>query len=314
MNRGDGFKAVLSGLMKLAATIVVTLFIVEQAGLSSEELRRLDMGPFGIRAGWLAASCLILLSGFFSTALIWSLIVRDLGGISLSRTDAITVFMIGNLGRYVPGKIWQIAALGALARERGVSVTSATAAAVLGQGAGLAAAMLIGLGAVSSLAADNLLLWVILGAVLTGTLLGLSPLIFNRICRLWFRIAKADLSETLTNRDGARWVLLSLGSWCIYSGAFWAFSVGLGFDLELISSASAFAAAYVLGYLAFFAPAGLGIREGILITLLSSSVGIAPATALAAAARLWITIVELIPAGSFWIRHLIANGGIDDRE
>ena len=94
----------LSVLGKLAASITVTWFIVSQAGLSIEELGTIDMGVFDIRAGWLGASCLILLGRFFSTAVIWALIVRDIGGGSLTWREAVAVFMIGNLGRYVPSK------------------------------------------------------------------------------------------------------------------------------------------------------------------------------------------------------------------
>ncbi len=312
MRRRATLQNTLSVLGKLAATITLTWFIVSQAGLSIEELGTIDMGIFDIRAGWLVASCLILLGGFFSTAVIWALIVRDIGGGSLTWREAVAAFMIGNLGRYVPGKVWQIAALGALARERGVSATGATAAAVLGQGAGLIGAMLIGVVSIPSLATDNISLWIVPTALLTATLFGLSPVVFNAVCRIWFRVARTEAPEGLSNRDGARWILLSLGSWCMYTGAFWAFSRGLGLDIGLLSSASAFAAAYVLGYLAIFAPAGLGVREGFLIALLSSSVGVASATGLAAAARLWVTSVEVIPAATFWVRRFNNEGRTHD--
>jgi len=57
-----------------------------------------------------------------------------------------------------------------------------------------------------------------------------------------------------------------------------------------------------------FAPAGLGVREGFLIALLTSTIGVGAATALAAASRLWTTVVEVVPAAAFWTRHLATNG------
>jgi hypothetical protein len=68
--------------------------------------------------------------------------------------------------------------------------------------------------------------------------------------------------------------------------------------------ASAFAAAYVLGYAMIFAPAGLGPREGFLIAFLTPHVGAASAGVIAVVARLWTTVVELLPAGAFWLAHL----------
>jgi hypothetical protein len=263
---------------------------------------------FALQPGLFIASCGLLFIGYIATALIWALIVRDLGGPRLGGPEAVRLFMIGNLGRYVPGKVWQIAALAALARHRGVPAATATAAAVLGQGTGLGAAMAIGLGAAWQYGSDEAWRWVVPGLVLSGTVLGLTPPVFAAVSRLWFRIARTEAPEGLSNIHGARWVLLSLLSWFVYAMAFWLFARGLGFELGLLAGSSAFAAAYVLGYLVVFAPAGLGVREGFLIALLSSSIGVGAATALAAAARLWTTIVEVVPATAFWARHLATDG------
>lgn len=61
----------------------------------------------------------------------------------------------------------------------------------------------------------------------------------------------------------------------------------------------AFAAAYVVGYLAVFAPAGAGIREGFLVLLLQPSMSAEAALVVALAARVWTTTVELVPAAFF---------------
>ena len=58
----------------------------------------------------------------------------------------------------------------------------------------------------------------------------------------------------------------------------------------------AFAAAYVLGYLALFAPAGAGIREGFLVVLLQPVMVQEVGVVFAVIARLWTTTFELIPA------------------
>lgn len=295
-------------LAQATATIAVTWFIVTRAGLSVEELRGLDPGMFDLHVVPLVASCVLLFIGYISTALIWALIVRDLGGPRLAGADAVRLFMIGNLGRYIPGKVWQIAALAALARPRGVPAATSTAAAILGQGTGLGAAMAIGLGAAWQYGAGEAWRWVIPGLVLGGTMLGLIPPVFDTVSRLWFRLAKTDAPEGLSTIHGARWVLSSLLSWVVYAVSFWLFTRGLGFDVGLVAGGAAFAAAYVLGYLVVFAPAGLGVREGFLIALLSSTIGVGGATALAAAARLWTTIVEVVPATVFWARHLAEDG------
>lgn len=279
-----------------------------RAGVSLDELAAIDAGIFRIRPGYLFASCIALFTGYVATALIWARIVVDLGGPRLSAAESVRIFMVGNLGRYVPGKVWQIAALAALARRRGVAAGTATAAAVLGQGTGLGAAMAIGLGAAWRFGEGESWRWLVPTLVLGGIALGLAPPVFRGVSSLWFRLARTEAPTDLSSRDGAVWVGLSLASWCIYAGAFWLLSTGLGFDLAPIGAATAFAAAYVLGYLVVFAPAGLGVREGFLIAFLSPGLGAGAATALAAAARVWTTVVEVVPAAAFWTRHLTTDG------
>ena len=278
------------------------------------ELRQLEPDVFQLQLGALVLSCAILFVGYASTAVIWALIVRDLGGPRLAHSDAVRLFMIGNLGRYIPGKVWQILALAALARRHGVSAATATAAAVLGQGTGLSAAMAVGLGAAWHYGSGAAWRWAVPAVLLGGTLLGLFPPVFHAVTRLWFRVAKTDPPQSLSNVYGARWVLLSLASWIVYATAFWLFARGLGLDLDFLTGTSGFAAAYVLGYLTVFAPAGIGVREGFLVAILTSPIGVGAATALAAAARLWTTAVEVIPAAAFWTRHLATDGVIDSGE
>ena len=46
--------------------------------------------------------------------------------------SAARVWSVSNLGQYVPGKIWQIGAMGAMSRELGVSPIAASGSAILG--------------------------------------------------------------------------------------------------------------------------------------------------------------------------------------
>jgi uncharacterized membrane protein YbhN (UPF0104 family) len=56
------------------------------------------------------------------------------------------------------------------------------------------------------------------------------------------------------------------------------------------------ALAFIAGYVAFFAPGGLGFREAALTLLLGSLMPPAVAASLAVAARLWAITAEVLPA------------------
>ena len=240
-----------------------------------------------------------------ASAAIWGLMVRDMGGPRLPTWVAVRIFMVANLGRYVPGKVWQIAGLAALARSRGVPASTATGAAVLGQGLALVAASAVGLGAVLG-GPEPVASWApwAAGGLVLAVAVGLLPPVFRAVAALWFRLARQDAPPSLGSVHALRWLLLYALNWVLYAFAFWVLARSVGVTAPLVPVASAFAAAYVLGYLMIFAPAGVGVREGFLVALLTPWTGAAPAGALAILSRIWTTVVELVPAAAFWTRYL----------
>src|SRR5213078_3336284 len=68
---------------------------------------------------------------------------------------------------------------------------------------------------------------------------------------------------------------LSLLSWITYGVAFWLLARGLGLPgaLPVARAAGVFALGYILGLLALFAPGGVGVREVVLIGLLTRGRG-----------------------------------------
>ena len=87
--------------------------------------------------------------------------------------------------------------------------------------------------------------------------------------------------------------------WLLLGGSFWLCARGLvGVpvrDLSLYTGA--FAIAWLAGLLAVYAPGGLGVRETVLVALLSGRVGAADALVVAAASRLILILVDVVLAG-----------------
>lgn len=300
--------------MQLLVTAVVTWFIVDQAGLSLAQLRGVDMTAWDPSWGLFFVSCSVLLMGYLGSGYLWGRIVRGLGGPSLPAPVSIRLFMVANLGRYVPGKVWQIAGLVAMARRRGVSAATATAAAVLSQGIGLASATVIGLWSLWTVADGEAWRWALPAVVLGGLAVGLAPPVFQAVLALWFRLARTEKPEGVRSGNAIEWLALGLGTWVAYSGAFFLLVASLGLDARLVPSASAFAAAYVLGYVMVFAPAGLGVREGFLVALMAPQVGAGVAGAVAVIARLWTTVIEVVPSGVFWARRVVGQAASEGHE
>lgn len=290
---------------QLVLTVLVTWFIVNRVGLGMAQLQNVDASAWIPSALPFLAASALLLAAYFLSAAIWGEIVHDLGGPRLLIRDSVQLFMIANLGRYLPGKVWQMAGLAALAQTRGVPVRTGTGAAVLGQGLALVAAAGVGTLALLS-GPDNLRPLGFVGSVGIGVVVVLIgiPRVFNALAVRWFRLARSEFPVGLGSAHGLRWLGLYALNWVMYATSFWGLCMSLGLEGAILPVSSAFAAAYVLGYLMIFAPAGLGPREGFLMALLTPQFGVASSGMIAIVARLWTTIVEVIPAGLFWMRYL----------
>jgi uncharacterized membrane protein YbhN (UPF0104 family) len=295
---------------QLVLTVLVTWFVFERLGPGFDELRRVDAALWRPDVVTFVVSCVLLLLAYFMSAALWGRMVMDLGGPRLPVADAIRLFMVANLGRYLPGKVWQIAGLAMLARRHGVAARTATGAAALGQGMALAAAALVGTGALLG-GPPELRRWgVPLAAGLVfAVLVGLVPPVFRRLASLWFRVARQELPETLGAVHAVRWFAFFVLNWGLYAFSFWVLAASFGHRSGMVPVASAFAAAYVLGYLALFAPAGVGVREGALIAFLTPHLGAPASGVLAVVARVWTTGVELVPAAAFWLRRVTVEEG-----
>ena len=89
-------------------------------------------------------------------------------------------------------------------------------------------------------------------------------------------------------------------AWCSYGLALLLLTRGLlpVVDLSLPQAIGVFTCSYIVGFLALFAPGGLGPRESVFLLMLSGQIGLKAAAALALASRLLLTATELLPAVS----------------
>ena len=296
--RGFGLR-----LLQVGLTAVVTWFIFDRVGVDLARLGALNTDEWRPRPGLFLSACVVLVLGYLWSASMWGQLVRDLGGPKLPIGTSVRVFMVANLGRYVPGKIWQIAGLVYLAKREGVQGSVATGAAILGQGIAILAATLVGMGTLfGTNEISREIGWVGLivgiGAALTIIAAVVIPPLFRRVVAFWFRLTRTDPPDDGlgSGNTGLRWLALYVVNWGIYATAFWLLYLSFGEWRAFLQVGPAFAAAYVAGYIVVFAPAGAGIREGVLVVLLQPIMVREAAVVLAVIARLWTTALELIPA------------------
>ncbi|MCU0648500.1 MAG: flippase-like domain-containing protein [Gemmatimonadaceae bacterium] len=253
--------------------------------------------------GYVFAASLLTLCTYAALVHAWRMLTA-VGGTRLRYPVAVRIWSIANLGRYLPGKVWSIVALGVLARQAGVSPTTATTAAIAGTliNLGLGFAIVGGFGAAAldamRLTGGRWLAWAVAGLTVVG--LGVAPAVLPRVIR-WFAARRGETALAAAPPPASTlWTVAAINaaSWCAYGLAFRWLCLGIGVpggDAGVMIAI--FTASYLAGYLALPLPGGLVVRETALVAALTGLgvMGSADATLAAVSSRLWLTVLEVLP-------------------
>jgi hypothetical protein len=266
-----------------------------------DQLGATDMPPLQIRPGWAVASAATVLATYFLLILAWRFVLSGWGQ-RMPLRAAVKVWCVSNLGRYVPGKVWAVAGMAVMAKAHGVDGWAATASALVMQVIALATAVVVVLATIPALQIGG-------ADISAATLVAAGVFGLGFVWLLTVPAVMTALGRLTGGRFSPRPLTLqavaagtgsALLSWFAYGLALWflARSVIPDAPLALSAAVGSFAAAYMLGLLAIFAPGGLVVREGVLFGLLAPLVGAGAALILVPASRLLLTATEVVAAGA----------------
>ena len=296
----------LGRIAKAVIVIAITWGLFRATGLDLAQLDVAEIARLNPSAGLIALSMAGLIAMCLGHAFLWRRIVSDISGTRLTFASTIRVYFLANLGRYIPGKFWQVAGMAVLARNAGVHPVAAVGAAVLGQIAFLASGVALAAGLLPGALDLGPILWVGTTAVIiAATVYAIRHTgLFRRLGR------RMDPRITQSMRDAAlmareirpsrvtTWFVAYTLSWLVLAAAFTAFAaafVPMGGAAAFPRLAGIIAASYLAGYVAIIAPAGVGVREGVMGLLLAQIMPAPAAVIVAVASRAWFTVAELAP-------------------
>lgn len=262
--------------------------------------------PLDLHWSWIALSGLVFLAAHATLVQTWRTVLATWEA-RLPFWSAARIWSVSNLGRYLPGKIWQIGAMGAMARDVGVSPVAASGSAILATLvnviAGFAVALVGGRTLLERSSGGRSTIALLLLALGVAALAA-APLVVPRLAALVGTLTGRPLRATLPVRAVLYALAGNVVAWLLYGAAFELFAAGVlgrvagGYGEYL----AAYTISYLLGYLALFAPAGLGVREGAMMTVLTyAGLAARPEAALVAlTSRVWLTLLEVVPGFVFW--------------
>jgi len=282
------------------------------AGTIADQWKKAQSAGFGFRPNWalVALSAVVVFGTYALLIETWRLMVQG-WGFRLERREAARIWLVSNLGRYIPGKVWQIGAMGVMAQRAGVSPVAATGSAIVIQLVNLVA----GIGVVALTGAGLLqeAALVVGAAVLLGIAILLAPRLLPSLLRVAERaIGKRLPALTLPERPIWFAAIASVAAWLLYGVAFRVFAEGVAPTASgpAASYIAAFTASYLIGYVTLFAPGGVVVRELALVAFLERLhlVSGGEGMLIAVASRLWLTVTEVLPGALYLALGSRVNG------
>lgn len=230
---------------------------------------------------------------------VWGLIVRALGT-PIKLADASRVRTIGDMARYMPGKIWLFVGRMGLAKKEGIPHSIGFLSLVIEIVANLIAGFILFLIGLPFLKKLPLPGWMNLSFFLVPLgLISLHPKIFGAMINLGLKMLKKGSMELNLKYKN---ILLFV----FFYGLFWIFQ---GFCFFLIAKSiypltwdflmpmvAISTISWIGGFLSFITPSGIGIREGIFTALLSMYLPLPVAIIISLATRIAITAAEVLTA------------------
>ena len=285
-------------LQFIAGALVVGL-AVRAVVLNWQSLRTQSI-DWQLSPPWILASVAVVFACYAVLIEAWRRVVLSMGE-RLPFLTAARIWFLASLGKYVPGKVWALAGAAVLAKRAGVDPSVAVAGAIILQVLALASgAAVVALTARDAFQSLGQGAEPLLGAVILLSVLGVATLTSQPVLDHIGRLVPASWPRLRAIRPvvvaGA--FIANVAAWSGYGLALLMLARGLlpAMGLSLSQAVGVFTCSYLIGFLALFAPGGLGPRESVFLLMLAGEIGLKPAAALALASRLLLTGTEVLPA------------------
>ena len=311
---------VVNGLRIALALLVlaaVAAAVVRNWTSVSADVRRIDARTFALAAGLVCLAPILTMLG-------WRILLADLGS-PVHLAPAGGIFYVGQLGKYLPGSVWSIVAQAEMGARLDIPRRRSAVVGLMTLGIATVCGLIVGLPAVPLLISRNgdssAAAWTLVpGLALLGFLMW--PRLLNWGIRLGLRILRREpLEQELSGRAVLRSIVCFILAW-LCSGLHIlvlarATGAGHGGTSQLVvASVAGFALASTLAIFSVLLPAGVGVREGLLVLVLAPVTSVSAATAVVVVSRFLTVLSDVVFAllGWAWARshHLITTRA--DRE
>ena len=300
----NSIKFIFIKIFKFIVVFGFIYYVTKDISFSSFDL-------FDFKSQHFVLLCLVtlgLIPHLLLLAFLWQYILKFLGQ-KLDLMEAWRISSIASLGRYLPGKIWLFVGKIAMSKQLGLDikrVSSSLIFEIIGNVSGAFIVFVFFLLSIDQLFDIKINKYYLLLIVPFMSFLVYPNLLINFLNFVLKILKKEIVSERIKIKNIIFLITVFALDW-IYQGFLFSIIVSF-FGLNLFENLHALifinAASWLIGFLSIMSPGGIGIREGVMIELLSE-IGVLKQNAIQISimARIWMTIPEFIIAGYFLIKR-----------
>ncbi len=298
------WKKLLRWTVQIIVLGAIAFFLTRAVVTNWQQIKSFQWQSINVWILLASFACLLVTQFYMIFLWRWNLVKL---GAQINLSSAFRIFSLSYMGRYLPGKVWQMVGMVYLGHKEGVRAEAGVWAAILVEILAIISGILVTLVALlleqkrllsplfTSLKMGAISPWWLL-LPLAISLILIHPKILESCTNWLLRLFKRQPIKFGLSYSGVLgFFLLYILSWLMYGAAFYLFLLSVSplplSDISFVTGS--FTASYVVGLLAIFVPGGLGVREGLLSLFLSGLMGSGVAVALSFAQRLWFTLAEL---------------------
>jgi len=287
-------------LLQVVVLAALAIFIGQRIASNWTSIKDFE---WHLNYGFMVLSLVVMLLALFVQS---SVLAKIFGAFSRDVTllKSFKIAYLSQLGRYLPGKVWQVFGMIHLAGKEGISKTEAISSFALAQlfttpPALLVVACFLFLPGYypSSEFVSPTIGYIVGGVSCISLVIFFKPQWLRKVINAMVtRVGSSPVEFHISGRVAVEILAMYCVGWILYGTAFYLFLLSVSeFPGEsLVQAIGIFCAAYLVGYWSILAPGGIGVRETALVLFLGPIFGGGVAAAIAAFARIWSIVGEVI--------------------
>jgi glycosyltransferase 2 family protein len=281
-------------VLQWAAVLLILAFLVF---IVYTNIGSLETGEVRFDYSLMALSLVLLFPYFILLGAAWNLVLRMLGG-NITNRKAMKIWLLSQIGTYIPGKIWAVLGRVYLCQREGISKTKTSLSIAIELLVSTMAGIIFFVIALVMLPYQEATGFYLSMLVLVPAgLVVLHPRVFNWALQLVSRKMKMEEIHvkvgfrsivTLVAVYGFFWALLGVSAFFLINSMY-----PVSFTM-LPAVIGIFAFAWLASFFVLIAPGGIGVREGVAVFFLSFLMPPAVAVIISLVWRVWFTVAEVL--------------------